>query len=468
MSLHPNLPSNNNNNNNNNNNDDDDDNHNVDDDTDSSSSSSSSEDENDDKKSSIGTNSWRKIASFWHQQFVQLQKLKNKELKDIFMNQIKIKILDYKSQKQDGDNKQDDGKEFKSKKRKMTKQEDKAEQKKKKRQNKQAVKIIKKLSSFQDIANLDIAKLDPDIPRLNQLIPIVPIAKELETLLGLKEEKEQIFEMMVNQLLFSLQKQTNGKKLKLTQGLRNMCIVGPPGVGKTTLAHQLAKLFAATGSLSKGHVTKVKADDLIGEYVGHTVPKTRKVLESALGGVLVIDEVYSLSGGSKDINGFSQKCIDTLNEFMTEHSDDLVVFVMGYEKDIETKFFAHNQGLKSRFATTLRLKGYSAEELGLIFDKMSDDMGWSYPVKEQKKIHAFIKEHVLEFKYFARDMYLLLLNVQYKASCRIWKSAQCSNTIFTLQDVKLGFQELQNQRKHESAKRKKEAESKKTAMSMYL
>ena len=112
---------------------------------------------------------------------------------------------------------------------------------------------------------------------------------------------------------------------------------------------------------------KVSKNDLVGQYLGHTAIKTRNIINQCLGGVLFIDEAYSL--GSKDVDIFSKECIDTLCEALSSHKNDLMVIIAGYEKELEENFFSVNQGLNSRFIWRYNIEKYSAKELMEIFIK---------------------------------------------------------------------------------------------------
>ena len=146
--------------------------------------------------------------------------------------------------------------------------------------------------------------------------------------------------------------------------LGSVIFYGPPGTGKTTIARLMARVYHSLGILSKGQLVEVDRSGLVAGYVGQTAIKTRKVIDSALGGVLFIDEAYALNGGGA--NDFGQEAIDTLLKAMEDHRDDLVVIVAGYD-GLMDEFIHSNPGLESRFNRFLHFADYTAEELLAIF-----------------------------------------------------------------------------------------------------
>jgi probable Rubsico expression protein CbbX len=141
----------------------------------------------------------------------------------------------------------------------------------------------------------------------------------------------------------------------------HMCFTGNPGTGKTTVALRMAELLHRLGYLRRGHVVSVTRDDLVGQYVGHTAPKTKEVLKRAMGGVLFIDEAYYLyrAENERDYGGES---IEILLQYMENHRDDLVVILAGYADRMET-FFSSNPGMSSRVAHHLEFPDYTLDEL---------------------------------------------------------------------------------------------------------
>jgi probable Rubsico expression protein CbbX len=148
----------------------------------------------------------------------------------------------------------------------------------------------------------------------------------------------------------------------------HMCFTGNPGTGKTTVALRMAELLHRLGYLRRGHVVSVTRDDLVGQYVGHTAPKTRDAINRAMGGVLFIDEAYYLYRAENE-RDYGQESIEILLQYMENHRADLVVIMAGYADRMET-FFASNPGMSSRIAHHLEFPDYSLDELAAIGELM--------------------------------------------------------------------------------------------------
>ncbi|WP_022980776.1 CbbX protein [Ideonella sp. B508-1] len=148
----------------------------------------------------------------------------------------------------------------------------------------------------------------------------------------------------------------------------HMCFTGNPGTGKTTVALRMAEILHRLGYIRKGHLVAVTRDDLVGQYIGHTAPKTKEVLKKAMGGVLFIDEAYYLYRPENE-RDYGQEAIEILLQVMENQRDDLVVILAGYRDRMDT-FFQSNPGMSSRIAHHLDFPDYSADELLGIADRM--------------------------------------------------------------------------------------------------
>jgi stage V sporulation protein K len=184
--------------------------------------------------------------------------------------------------------------------------------------------------------------------------------EELRQMIGLTPVKDFVLEMK-DMVAIQVERTKIGQSISI-QSL-HMLFTGNPGTGKTTVARIIAKIFKALGVVSEGHLVEVTREDLVGEYIGHTAPKTRKVIEQAIGGILFIDEAYALSRGGD--NDFGKEAIDTLVKSMEENKENLVVILAGYSKEM-AEFLKTNSGLKSRFASQIGFPDYTADELLMI------------------------------------------------------------------------------------------------------
>jgi len=240
---------------------------------------------------------------------------------------------------------------------------------------------------------------------------ITPSLKKLDAMIGIEKVKKHI----VQQIIYYLQKLDNNNDYLHT------VIYGPPGTGKTELAKYIGQLFKELDVLQKGSFKKVTRADLIAGYIGQTAIKTKKVIEDSLGGVLFIDEVYALGQNDK-VESFSKECVDTLCEMLSDHKNNLMVIIAGYEEEIQNCFFKLNQGLKSRFQWNYTLDKYNAKELFHIFEHKIFQNGWKISDDDYLKIQSLFQNEHDCFEFQGRDMENLFSKIKIQHSGRIFGS----------------------------------------------
>ena len=197
------------------------------------------------------------------------------------------------------------------------------------------------------------------------------IRAEINELVGLAPVKEYVFGLADN---LQVQQRRAAAGLKTASLSMHMIFTGNPGTGKTTIARLVARYLKAIGALKGGQLVEVTRADLVGRYTGHTAPLTNSVIESALGGMLFIDEAYSLYRGEQD--SFGLEAIDTLVKGMEDHRDELVVILAGYTREMET-FLTANSGLASRFPNRIEFPDYTAVELLQITQVLAKNKGYT-------------------------------------------------------------------------------------------
>ena len=171
-------------------------------------------------------------------------------------------------------------------------------------------------------------------------------------------------------------------KLRAAQGLQStppslhMCFTGNPGTGKTTVALRMAEVLKQLGYVRKGHLVAVTRDDLVGQFIGHTAPKTKEIVKKAMGGVLFIDEAYYLYKPDNE-RDYGQEAIEILLQVMENHRDDLVVILAGYKDRMDT-FFGSNPGMASRIAHHIDFPDYSEAELMQIARLMLEQLNYRF------------------------------------------------------------------------------------------
>ena len=311
---------------------------------------------------------------------------------------------------------------------------------------------------------------------------IIEPLKELQNVIGMESVKKNVFE----QLLYILQDlhDTN---------MMHTVIEGPPGVGKTLLGKILGKIYFKLNFLKKSEKNKndeeindianhlmamlnpntalmrngvdkkdekkkeddfkfkvVRRSDLVGQYVGSTAIKTQKVIDEIEGGVLFIDEVYSLgSGGSNDkSDSFAKEAIDTLNQNLSENGDKFICIIAGYMNEIDRCFFSQNDGLRRRFPFKYSIEKYNSAELTKILEFKINEIKWSLD-KDLivSDIEKFIEKNKKSFENFGGDIETLLLNIKIKHSTRVFGKDPKIRKLITMEDIKNAYTEFLKIRK---------------------
>nr|WP_304215467.1 stage V sporulation protein K [Fredinandcohnia onubensis] len=214
------------------------------------------------------------------------------------------------------------------------------------------------------------------------------IEEEMSALVGMDEMKKMVKEIYA---WIYINKKREEQGLKVGKQALHMMFKGNPGTGKTTVARLLGKLFLQMNVLSKGHLIEAERADLVGEYIGHTAQKTRDLIKKAIGGILFIDEAYSLArGGEKD---FGKEAIDTLVKHMEDKQHEFVLILAGYSKEMD-HFLSLNPGLYSRFPLVIDFPDYTVEQLMEISAKMMVEREYVFSPEAERKL----REHLLTVK----------------------------------------------------------------------
>ncbi len=228
------------------------------------------------------------------------------------------------------------------------------------------------------------------------------IEEEMDSLVGLKAMKQTMREIYASVHMYRKREEYG---LKTQKQALHMMFKGNPGTGKTTVARLIGKMFQKMNVLSKGHLVEAERADLVGEYIGHTAQKTRELIKKAMGGVLFVDEAYSLArGGEKD---FGKEAIDVLVRHMENHQHEFILILAGYSREMEY-FLSLNPGLESRFPFVVDFLDYGVEELMEIANMQL----WEREYRLSQEAETKLLEHLhgvkekLERKPFSNGRYV--------------------------------------------------------------
>ena len=298
--------------------------------------------------------------------------------------------------------------------------------------NRELVTFDKKITSLDDLIELgkkydSTKRYDFNMRKLNKMIPAM---ENINNFIGMNSIKDHL----VDHILFYLQSE-NLNINNSEKDIMHTVITGPPGVGKTEFAKALGQLYLSMGILTNNKFGKVTRSDLVAKYLGQTAIKTRDIIKKCKGGVMFIDEVYSL--GNKELrDSFSKEAIDTLNEHLTEMKDNFICIVAGYKEEVNNCFFSYNKGLESRFPIRFEIEGYDYKELFLIFKQKIDKIKWTL---KEEITDEFLKDKMKQFKYFGRDIENLITQVKRCHSRRVFTLPNEEKTIITVEDLQSGL-----------------------------
>ena len=215
------------------------------------------------------------------------------------------------------------------------------------------------------------------------------LLEELNALVGLETVKTAVQDLIVYQKVQMLRKEND---LHSSKNTLHLAFTGNPGTGKTTVARIVGRIYKQIGLLSKGHFIEVSRTDLIAGYQGQTAIKVRKVIERAKGGVLFIDEAYSITENDHS-DSYGREGLTELTKALEDYREDLVVIVAGYTKPMD-KFFESNPGLKSRFNTFIEFDDYNAKELGEILQSICEQNDYTLDETMKEKVDVYFQQHI--------------------------------------------------------------------------
>jgi SpoVK/Ycf46/Vps4 family AAA+-type ATPase len=290
------------------------------------------------------------------------------------------------------------------------------------------ISIFSSLRTIKDIIGLEDKwdQIKHDI-KLQKLYNIIPALIKLDQMIGLNQVKEEIFKVIIYWI----------QNPHIDEYLHTI-IEGPPGVGKTEFAKIYSNIFVHLGILKTDNFIEIKKDDLVAKYLGQTSHRTKELLESGMGGVIFLDEAYSL-GNAEGRDSFAKEAIDMINQYLSERKKDFMFIIAGYSDDLEKCFFAFNKGLKRRFAHKFTIESYTPEELSLIFlNKIKDH---NYILDKSIDLTKFFKTNKERFRSYGGDVEKFVNYIKYEQSLRCFKLNIVSKLVI-LEDMQTSITKL--------------------------
>jgi len=278
--------------------------------------------------------------------------------------------------------------------------------------------VLKMLETYDPASEYNI--------NLKALNDVKPQLIQLNNMIGMESIKTEI----LDQLLYFVQGLHIGKE----SDFKHTVIYGPPGTGKTEVAKIIGTMYSRLGILKNNIFKKATRNDFVAGYLGQTAIKTKKVIDECFGGCLFIDEAYSLA--NNDMNdSYSKECIDILCESLSDHRDNLMVIIAGYEHELNETFFKANPGLNSRFIWRFKIEDYTPKELMQIFEKKAAENEWVLDWNAAAALKWFEQK---QFKYYGRDMELLFTYTKIAHGRRIYGKTAVRKNI-SLDDLNNGY-----------------------------
>jgi SpoVK/Ycf46/Vps4 family AAA+-type ATPase len=310
-----------------------------------------------------------------------------------------------------------------------------------------SIKEYKNGRKKQKISNEQPVKVYYNHDMENLVYCIEPL-EQLNELIGMDKIKKNI----IDQVLFYAQRLN-------TNEMMHTCLTGPPGVGKTTLGKILAELYCNMGFLSTNKFKVVSRTELIAGYLGQTAIKTLKVLNDARGGVLFIDEAYSLgTNGEETGTSYSKECLDTINKFLSENTSDFILIIAGYKDELDKCFFSANKGLRRRFPWVYDIGDYTVDNLKDIFIYQVENNGWDF--EEAIKLNKYndliklFEQEKSVFEYNGGDTLLLFDKSKISHSRRVFGKRRKYKKSLNLNDIRLAVELMKS---NKNVKKSKEA-----------